>query len=270
MKMNSVERSDRFLLGARATVVADDRELAWAEKFVRQDQDIKWILGNFVEAANANSNGHIFPLEDLKAARETIPHKPLNMLHHGNYIVGAFAAAEMMWPEGIDGDGVGVDLAKQQAAVEAGQFPYIEALSAFWRTQFAEEFDLVERAHKEGALYYSMEAVPVSLNCTVDGCKFKEEAVKYDGRTSDTYCDHINKPRGEKILNKPHFGAGALIVPPVKPGWKKADISEMTTLLNQHADEAEAIYANLQEELPHLNSATWESMMNLIMLQARE
>lgn len=259
--MNSVERSDRFLLGARARVIEDSKEVAWAEKHVRFDPDIKWILGNFVEAENPNENGHIFPLADLTDAVKSIASKPLNMLHHGDYIVGAFAAAEMVWPTS------GGPKVEATSAVER---PFVEALSAFWRHQFPEEYDLVQRAHDEGALYYSMEAIPQTLNCTVDGCQFKETPVAYDGRTSDTYCDHMNAPRGQKILNKPNFGAGALIIPPVRPGWKKADISELTTLLNQVADEAEAVYAQLQVDLPHLDARSWESMMHLIMLQARD
>jgi hypothetical protein len=80
----------------------------------------------------------------------------------------------------------------------------------------------------------------------------------------------MNAPRGEKVLNKPHFGAGALIVPPVKPGWNRADINELSTLLDENANEAEAIYANLENEFPHLDAASWEAMMQSIMLEARD
>lgn len=252
--MDAVERNDRFLLGARARLIEDDREMAWAEKHVRPDPNIKWILGNFVEADNPNDNGHIFPLDDLKVAQQTIPHKPLNMLHHGNYIVGAYAAVEMLWPE------------KEQAEQA---HPYIEALAAFWRHLFPEEYQLVQKAHAEGALYYSMEAIPETLNCPEEGCKFKEEAVAYAGRTSETYCAHMNEARGKKILNNPVFGAGAIIIPPVRPGWKNADISELSNVIEQNADEVESVYANMQHNFPHLDAKAWESMMQLILLQAR-
>ncbi len=252
--MNSVERNNHFLLGARAHVVDTAKEVAWAESYVRPDPNIKWILGNFVEADNPNENGHIFPLEDLKAAQRTIPHKPLNMLHHGRYIVGVFAAIEMLWP--------------QDAESASDNHPYIEALSAFWQHQFPDEYAVVQRAHDDGALFYSMEAVPESLNCTQEGCKFKETAVAYAGRTSDTYCAHMNEPRGQKILNKPHFGAGALIVPPVRPGWKKADINELSSLLISNADESETLYDQMEETFPHLGPKEWEAFMALILLQA--
>lgn len=255
--MNSVERADRFLLGARAHILDDTKEMAWAERHVRHDPNIKWILGNFVEADNPNENGHIFPLEDLKLAQQTIPNKPLNMLHHGNYIVGAYVAAEMLWPE--TGEVV-------TEAVEG--HPYIEALSAFWRHQFPEEYELVQKAHDSGGLFYSMEAIPETLTCPKDDCSAKE--VAYVGRQSDTYCAHMNAPRGKKILNKPHFGAGALIVPPAKPGWKRADINELSSLLNTNADAAEAIYAHAQSEFPHLDPSGWETLMGLVMLQARD
>lgn len=260
--MKAVERSNRFLVGAAAHVVEDTKEVAWAEKLVRQDRDLKWILGNFVEADNFNSNGHFFPLSDLQSSFKSILNKPLNMLHQGEYIVGSYVGAELVYPEH----------AEHQAADEApaGGNPIIEALSGFWRHQFPEEFQVVEKAHKKGALYYSMEAIPETLNCAIDGCPLKEKAVAYAGRQSDTYCDHINKTGGGKILNKPHFGAGALIIPPAKPGWKRADINELSELLNHHADEAEAIYANLEAEFPHLEPSDWEGMMNMVMLQARQ
>lgn len=247
--IGSIERNDRFVLGARAFLIDDSRELAWAEKHVRQDRDIKWILGNFVEANNANDNGHIFPLEDLKIAQQTIPNKPLNMLHHGNYIVGAFAGAELLYPK--DGEGASGD-------APVGN-PYVEALSAFWRHQFPEEYELVRKAHEEAALFYSMEAIPETLTCPEDGCK--AHLVPYAGRQSDSYCAHMNAPRGRKVLNKPHFGAGALIVPPVRPGWKRADINELSQILETHAEEFEMVTAS---EESTAETKSWEGMMSMV------
>jgi hypothetical protein len=246
-----VERDNHILIGGRATLIEEGRELAWAERYVRQDPDIKWILGNFVEADNANDNGHIFPLDDLKTAQRTIAMKPLNMLHHAQYVVGAFAGAELMYPTG----------AAEGAA--AGN-PYVEALAAFWRGNFEEEYLAVEAAHKEGALFYSMECVPQSLTCPEEDCG--HEAV-YAGRQHETYCDHMNAPRGGKRLNKPHFNAGAIIIPPVKPGWRGANIGQIAGLVSQHADreeEYERVYAQVSEEFPHLGAREWEQMMEML------
>lgn len=255
-----VERDSKILIGGRAQIIEEGRELAWAERYVRQDADIKWILGNFVEADNANDNGHIFPLEDLKTAQRTIAMKPLNMLHHAQYVVGAFAGAELMYPTGgAPGEG---------DAVTTGGNPYVEALAAFWRGNFEEEYAAVEAAHKEGALFYSMECVPQSLTCPEEDCG--HEAV-YAGRQHESYCDHMNAPRGGKRLNKPHFNAGAIIIPPVKPGWRGANIGQIAELVAKHTDktdEYERLHAQVAEEFPHLKPSDWEAMMAMLLEQA--
>lgn len=141
-----VSGEQRIWIGAQANLLPpdDSRLMAWAENHVRRDKDLKWILGNFVEADNANHNGHIFPLEDLKASIASIPTKPLNMLHHGNYIVGAFAASEFVEPS-------------RETTGTGPQNTYIEALSAFWHNFFPNEYALVEKAHKEGTLFYCVD-----------------------------------------------------------------------------------------------------------------
>lgn len=244
--MISFETEQAIHFGGAVQLIEDDgRVKAWAEKHVRSDPDIGWILGNYVEADNPNDNGHIFPYEDLVAARETVIHKPLNMLHHGRYIVGAYVGAEMHDPE------------KEEAG-----FPVMEALAAFWRSQFPEEYDLVRRAYAEGACFYSMEAVPESIGCTADGCGM---VAKYVGRQSDTYCAHLREGKGQKRLIKPHFNAGALIIPPVRPGWKRADISELSKLM----EDNEALAAQIDEEFDHLPPREWEAMMAMV-LEAKE
>jgi hypothetical protein len=252
-----VSGKSRIWIGAQASVLdnSDDRLMAWAEQFVRKDKDIKWILGNFVEADNANHNGHIFPLDDLRASIASIPVKPLNMLHHGNYIVGAFAGAEFCEPQ-------------SEQAREGPVNTYIEALSAFWHRFFPEEYQLVEKAHKEGALFYSMECDCDTLTCAADdGCG---QTYPFRGRTNDAYCAHLQKPGSKKKINKPWFNAGALIVPPVKPGWSRADISELAQWMKTHDDEAEALYAGFEEEAPHLDAATWEGLMGEVVLTAKD
>jgi hypothetical protein len=248
-----VERDHSFLVGARASIVdANDRMQAWAEKHVRKDADLKWILGNFIQTDAANDNGHIFPLEDVRQTQQSIWHKPLNMLHHGNYIVGCFAGAELIEPS-------------TEAAHDDGSTGTVEALAAFWRAFFPEEYALVEAAHNEGALYYSMECVPASLTCPQDGCGV---TAAYMGRTHESYCDHMNALRGPKRLNMPHFNAGALIIPPVRPGWKGADIKELSELMNRNADLCEQVYAGLERDMTHLSATEWESMMAHIVTEA--
>lgn len=247
----------RIWVGAQARLVDTGEEgfKAWAEQHVRKDKDLKWILGNFVEADNANTNGHIFPMEDLRdSAINSIPLKPLNMLHHGNYVVGAFAAAEFTELKAELTDGQGTTI--------------IEALSGFWHRFFPEEYQLVQKAHKDGALFYSMECDCESVTCAAaDGCG---ETFAFSGAKSDSYCAHLQKARSTKKINKPWFNAGALIVPPVKPGWSRADISELAHWMKEHDEQAEALYAGFEEEAPHLDSDAWEGLMAQVVLTAKE
>lgn len=151
------------------------------------------------------------------------------------------------------------------SALTASLNPYIESLGVVWRHYFPEEHMLIARAHQEGSLYYSMECVPSHVQCTGDGgC---EQTFEYAGRISPTYCDHLNKTTSDKFLINPHFTAGAIIVPPVSPGWANADIH---SLVAKQAELAERVYEGVKEELPHLDAAQWEGLMaELLALQVK-
>lgn len=275
-----VEGQKSFRVAGSAQIITDDRELAWAEKLVRKDEDIKWILGNFVEADRPNDNGHIFPLEDLKAQLPTIAPKPLNMLHHPNRIVGCVTAAELLYPAGgtpalvmptaaaatmaggVSGSttlqilGGGGQSHYNLNVTAAAANPYVEALSAFWRNFFPEEYLAVSAAHSEGSLFYSMECVPESLTCPVDNLSFA-----YRGCHDTSYCDHLNAPRSPKRLNRPHFNASALILPPVQPGWRGADIVSVADLLSLEPAAAQSLYNDVADTAGHLEVREWEAAM---------
>lgn len=244
-----------FWIGCRARLIEDDDTnlKAWAEKHVRKDPDIGWILGNFVEADNANGNGHIFPLKDLaEYSVNTVAGKPLNMLHHQRYIVGAFAGGEMVTPPPM-------------AADMSTSNPTMEALSGMWRQIYREEYDIVARAHKEGTLFYSMEAWPTG-GITCPDCT---NTYEFKGLQHDSYCAHLNASRvSPKVLNQARFEAGAVIIPPVQPGWSNASVSELSALVQQHEEEAEKLYAGIETEFAHLDAAEWEQMMFAVMLEA--
>ena len=138
--------------------------------------------------------------------------------------------------------------------------PYIEALGVFWRYYFPEEYALVEDAHARGALFYSMECVPNQIQCAGDGgCG---EVFDYFGRQDASYCDHLNDNAADKLLIEPHFTGGALIIPPVQPGWANADVH---SLVAQHSLFAERVHQGISEERPHLSPVDWEALMNQVM-----
>lgn len=233
-----VEGRRAIYLGAPATLVEDGRELAWAEGHVVRNPAHKWILGRFVEADRPNSNRQLFTLPGLQMARPSIAHAPMNMNHSARRVVGAFTAAELLYPTG-DSSG--------------HANPFIEALGVFWRYYFPDEYRLVEAAHAEGRLFYSMECVPRRVRCTgTDGCGAE---FGYAGPTSPSYCAHLNDGAADKLLVDPHFTAGAVLVPPVQPGWKDARVH---SLVAAELERAEAGYGRITEMV---DPTAWEAAM---------
>lgn len=230
---------------------ADDKLQAWAERHVRKDPEIKWLLGNFVEADRPNQNGHIFPLEDLRANYHTLEHKALTMLHHEQYIVGTYAGAELLNPDGTEFQ---ADAAEEQAG-----HPFLESLSAMWYKRFPDEFLAIRGAHAEGALFYSHETTPGEVSCPE--CDLR---VPFAGLESDTYCGHMNGITGPKRAHDFVFSGGAIILPPSRPGWNRADMKQIAELVKQ--PEAEAVYDALAASAPHLEPRQWEAMMQQVML----
>lgn len=247
MNTITVAGAHSLYIGAAAHLVDTDREMAWAEKYVKNNPAYKWILGRYVQADLPNENGHIFPLEELQANLHSLDNAPLNMLHRAHHVVGAYAGSDLLYPT---------------EASDAAP-PHAEALAAFWRYYFEDEFAAVEVAHKEGALFYSMECVPRAFACVDEACGGKE--YEYAGRTSASYCAHLNQPRSQKKLMTPHFLGGALIIPPTKPGWKNADITELSSLIESNLVEAELTYAQLERDFGHLETSDWEHMMGQVL-----
>jgi hypothetical protein len=258
-----VEGSNSFFLGTQAILVDDERDVAssWANQHIVPNKAIKWVIGKYVEADNANYNGQYWSLADLQMKKPTILHSPMNINHQPKKIVGAFVAAEMMYPRGADPDQAQEDDDNQQDF-----HPYIETLGAFWRYYFPEEMAVVEKAFDSGECFLSMECISSTVTCVgPNGCG---EVFQYDGPRSATYCAHLLGDSGVKQLNDPHFLAGALIIPPAQPGWGGASVKELSKLIQDNASTAERIYDEVSSEMPHLDSSKWEQLMGQLMLKA--
>lgn len=239
-----IEGDNSFIISAHAHLINDEREVAsaWASKHIQPNPAIKWILGNYVEADRANYNKQYWTYADLRMSQPTVNHAPLNILHRPKHIVGAFTASEMIYP-------------KTEEADDSGH-PYIEALAAMWKTYFPEEMRIVENAHNQGSLFFSMECVAHSITCSGDNGCSKEYA--FVGPKSETYCVHLNEGASIKQLNKPHFLGGALIFPPAAPGWGGANITEISNLLAKYEEQVPDIYRALKAEADHLSELELE------------
>jgi hypothetical protein len=264
-----------FMAGGRAHLVDDGNGglKAWAERYVRKDPDIRWIIGNYVEADAPNSNGHIFPLAELQAAQHTLAGKPLNMLHRNQHVIGCFAGAQLVNAQGNEWEMPAASM-ELLAAGKAGSIvsssattttsmanPYVEAVAGLWHARFPDEYFDIEKAHKEGSLFFSMEAIPAAVSCP--SCQVEAAFAGYE---SEDYCAHMQGPTGPKILHRPVFAGGAIIIPPIRPGWDRADIR---TIAQAH-DGVEEVYTAMAVELPELEPDQWEWLMAEIMSQAAD
>ena len=240
-------------------VIDDSKETAasWATEHIALRPDFGWIVGRYVEADKPNRNGHIFPLEDLRAAHGLVVHTPLNMLHRAHHVIGTFTATELL---------AGVESAIPFAASEQAAMlnSHVEALAAVWRYAFPDEYRAVQSAFRERSAWLSMEAVPRTITCAVDNLEFA-----YKGPVHDSYCEHLRaSPRARRRLNQPHFVGGATIIPPTRPGWANADIRDIAGVIEKHLDEAEMVYDKIAADAPHLDSTAWTELMAVVLAKA--
>jgi hypothetical protein len=237
-----------FVTGGRVGLVDDGSGSlkAWTERHVRSDPDIRWLVGNYVEATKPNNNGHIFPLDELTAAQHTLAGKPLNMLHQEQHIGGSFAGAQLVDPWGKE------MVASIDANDPAMANPYVEAVAGVWHSRFPFEYHEIQQAHKEGTLFLSMEAIPQEVSCPT--CEVRAD---FGGFESAAYCAHMMGATGPKRLHNPCFAGGAVIIPPVRPGWDRADVRTIAEAY-EHAEET---YMAVAQEAPDLNATQWEWLM---------
>jgi len=271
-----------------AILLPDDRDIAghWASHYMNDNPAYRWVVGKYAEADNPNQNNQMWALSELENAKASITYAPLNVLHRPQHIVGAFTGAEMNYPISSDGgsdssskgapketdnhpndpnndEGPGNDMKKKKGKKKSTsdltvQHPYVGAVAAFWKYYFPTELAVIERAFNEGSLFFSME-------CISDTITFKDpsgatKTFKYAGPKSSSYGTWGDRANIRQF-NGSHFFAGALIFPPAAPGWKGADINELSKKVNANISDAEGIYEMFKAESPHLRPAVWEELM---------
>lgn len=228
---------------------------------------IQWIAGDFVEADNANSNTQFWTAGDLEMAEYTIKYAPLNMVHKFRQPIGFYAATRT-----VD---LKKDAAKALAKPEEAQGSLkIQALSGLWSHIFPFEAAQAEAADDEGLLFYSMECRGTHLTCGTDESKGLQGCGKtFEYMQVDTHCEHLLERSSVRHIVSPTFRGGALIVPPVKPGWKNASASILTDAVMQeaaaYAAQNEAQYRVLAENGVDLSASAWETLMGQILATVR-
>lgn len=236
------EGKNSIYLGGQARLIETDREVA-AEGLVDRitpNPAYAWIVGRFAEAERANRNKQYFTLGDLRLKNPTLLNAPMNIDHSQRNVVGTFVHSELVYPE------------------EPHLNPYIEAVGAFWKYYFPQEYATIRRLHEEGTLFYSMEALPEYLS-TIGGSD-DNARYPYRGIQHESYPDEINHRTCDAVvLNNPHFVGGALVTPPNKPGWDFADVEQVAKYLEETWQHKE-----LEDQIANhdfFGKDQWELMM---------
>lgn len=223
---------------------------------------IQWIAGDFVEGDNANSNGQFWTAGDLELAEYTIRYAPLNMVHKFRTPIGFYAATRT------------VKLDREEAKVldkpvEKSGSMKIQALSGLWTHIFPFEAAQAEAADEAGLLFYSMECRGSHLTCGTDEAKGLIGCGKtFDYMQLDSHCEHLQERSSVRHIVNPIFRGGALIVPPVRPGWKNASANILTDAVMAeaaaYAEQNEDQYKALNAAGADLSASAWETLMTQI------
>jgi hypothetical protein len=144
---------------------------------------------------------------------------------------------------------------------ETGGSAKIEALSGLWAHIFPFESALVDQADEAGSLFYSMEVRGTHVHCAgPNGCD-----KSFDYMAAEDHCSHIKERSSIRHIVNPTFRGGALIIPPVKPGWASAHASVYEQAVrdeaSKYAELTEQAYLQVTESGSEVTPAAWEHLM---------
>ena len=235
------EVNGKTLITGRASAFQLERALQANEHFL-------WMSGRFVGAEKANRNGAFWSTADLELGQVSVQHGPLNWLHESRHVIGTIAHAQLV--------------TREEAADRDLSQPYIQATSAIWKWIYPDEAYVVEQASDAGKLWYSMECISKEVACVGEtGCGATASYGDYLQGAGGS-CDHMRQRSAERRFAEPTFLGGAVIVPPVRPGWAEAD----ATVMRQAASLAEGTY---EQACPIDTSASdWEQLMAQVLRYA--
>ena len=235
-----------FLTEAYGRTVLTAPAAVW-EKALTPNEHFLWMQGRFVGAEKANRNGAFWSTADLEMGEPTVKGGPLNWLHEDRHVIGSIVEAKLVMP--------GAEAAADGQLAE----PHIVAASAAWKWLYPDECYVMEQASDQGKLWYSMECVAKQVSCVGDGGCGQTYGYGDVMKAAENVCQHIIQRSASRRMVDPTFLGGAVIVPPVRPGWGDADAQVM----RQAASMAEKAFD--QAGQPDVTASDWELLMRQVL-----
>lgn len=193
-----------------AGMVDGDTQARW-ERASTPNEGFAYIQGRFVEADSPNGNNAFWSSDDLALGQPTVTHGPLNWLHDEKHIVGALVDSELVHREAAAASGIGT---------------HIVAQAVLWKFIYPRETAAIQAASDRRQLWYSMECVSRTVSCLQDGCGSTVDYGDYMAKDAKA-CGHLRERSSVRKFNEPTFLGGAVILPPARPGWAKANAEVM-------------------------------------------
>jgi hypothetical protein len=187
-----------FLVAPVAPLKPGEEEIdhfAFAEQLKKTapNENLLWLRGNYVEADNANRNGHVWTADELSIKSLTPMFMPVTVMHDPRTAVGLIAEAGLKVP---DRDGV------PRARIEAAM--------ALWQHRWPEVCEEAMLNYNAGTLMQSMECRSPWYSCAECGESFPK---LLDGAERKNWCEHMKASdgHGARILGDVTFTGTGLI-----------------------------------------------------------
>lgn len=211
------------------------------------------IRGRFVGADQANRNKAFWSTGDLEFGEASVKNGPLNWLHEGRHIIGTLTDSTLVQ-------------AREQSKdlFDKRLHPYIATSAVVWKWLWPNESEVIEQAAAKSKLALSMECYSETVICSgPNGCG-EEYPYAQAQQAANGVCDHLKARSSVRRFKNPTFLGGAVIVPPVRPGWKDAHAE----LMEQGQRYAEAAYE--QAGQPDVADGEWDVLMAQVLAFAQE
>lgn len=148
---------------------------------------------------------------------------------------------------------------REKAAADVGT--HIEADAQMWRWLYPRESREVAAHAAQRQLWYSMECISQEVACVGEGgCGAQVPYLDALNRTEKA-CEHLRERSSLRRFVNPIFQGAAIIVPPTRPGWAKANLAVQRQAANFVTDHELA--------LPDLSQTDAETMVAQVLQWSR-